>query len=1268
MPLPDIDFSKIRLHNGTQANAFEELCCQLANDEDVGARARFDRKGPGGDGGIECFATLDDGSEIGWQVKFYSNFDSMLASLDGSLTQALEKHPGMRRFIACMPFDLADSRRSEVKTALSKWDAWKEKRIALAAQGHRAIEIERWDAHALKSRLTSSHPRAGGRIAFWFDKELLTQEWFRAAFDRTADSLGERYSPQSHIDIPIRQTILASLRDPSIFETLASLARTIQVHLAASVWRADPAPALADPDPEYSGSDNSQAAEPTPGAAGTSTGQGTVEAATTGADGGGAGDGGIAGAVADSSANDSVGDSGGAHAAAVAVTAVLTRLSVERPEPFPRDQVVEAVDRALDLAIAWNRRLRARRSTHSISAPDAAVSRLVSSLRATAGVIRSVHWRFLDQRSMLVVGDAGTGKSHLLADACEHQIAAGRPALMVLGGKLPDAEPWGEILRDLDLPRDLRVRQFLGALNAAGEADGVRCLVAIDALNEKNGQAIWPERLAGFLRNIADFPWITVVLSCRTTYEEIVVPDVLGESRLPRVLHEGFNDEEVVFYLARRGISVPETPRQLDELTNPLFLRLTCDALGLEGAALVPRELGGISDILQLFEKGVTRRVEASLEAAPRRNLVGKAIAALASEMAATGRGEIGFDRADQLIREIHDDDRTSRDLLFQLENEGLLLVESDRYSQPGSAHIVRFTFERHGDHAVAAWLLKDEGGPGACGATNAAQTGRATALSNALNDETSRIVPGLLEALAIQLPEKLGVELPDHDALPYHFLIEPAFEQSLLTRRASAFSARTWELVCEQGSDELRLETLIALSSEPGHDFNVLALDAELRALAMPERDALWSIHLVESQRAMSLVEWVWNADQARIGETRAELAGRQLAWFFTTTRRPLRDRATKALVMLLADRPALAARLWSDFRTLDDLYVVERMLAALLGAALQGRWTTTDLAGVAAAVYDDLFVRGDPPANALLRDHAVGLVAVATRCGALDHGAIAKAAGPHRSAWPIEHVSDDVIDGYMRAYGDAGRFPDEIVESCKDGDFGRYVLDSAVRDWSMSTLGTSPLPTANDMRNAWFRDFTARATPPMIQAHDAMMAVIEREGQSAAFGPGRDSVRAVKAAFRAAVGSDEFEEWREKAEYWRADGMYQRIAGKGAAELNLGWARRWVIKRAHDLGWSEALHGDFDRSVRSERGSHRIERIGKKYQWLALYELVGRLLDNVEPLPGQAYDRLHLRNIDPSLLVTNALDDALDGGEGHGYWTGSRASGRNLTLDARA
>lgn len=55
-------------------------------------------------------------------------------------------------------------------------------------------------------------------------------------------------------------------------------------------------------------------------------------------------------------------------------------------------------------------------------------------------------------------------------------------------------------------------------------------------------------------------------------------------------------------------------------------------------------------------------------------------------------------------------------------------------------------------------------------------------------------------------------------------------------------------------------------------------------------------------------------------------------------------------------------------------------------------------------------------------------------------------------------------------------------------------------------------------------------------------------------------------------------------------------------------------AFKRVFDLGYNPKLHAHFDRydAQSYDRHDHRIERIGKKYQWLAFYELLAKLADN--------------------------------------------------------
>ncbi|MDL0036925.1 ATP-binding protein [Enterobacter hormaechei] len=1195
MSLPDIDLFEIRQHHGSQANAFEELCCQIANEELIKDKVRFDRKGRGGDAGVECFATLKDGAEIGWQVKFYTNFKSMIGSLDLSLTTALAKHPKMNRFIACFPFDLSDSRKDNVKTSLSEWDKWKNERITCSKALGRTITIDRWDAHEIKLRLTESNIRSAGRVAFWFDKTMLNAEWLGKAFDRVADSLGDRYSPESHIDLPVRKTILATLRDPAIFDELLVYAEKIEDRLKSVTAH----------------------------------------------------------------------DIGGASSVALAAVAMLRQEGILQSEPFPLAVLRDTVDKAAELAFKWHNTLDLKRSSKSKPDPEIiALSNLVSALRIAALALRSERWQHIDTRALLIVGEAGTGKSHLLADACAHQLQLNRPALMVLGGKLPDAEPWGEILRDLDLPRHLQVKHFLGALNAAGESAGVRSLIAIDALNEKNGQSIWPTRLPGLLKDLRDFPWITVVLSCRSIYANVIIPSSIDETLLPRIEHKGFNDKEVVRYLSRHGISIPETPHQLDELQNPLFLRLVCDLFRGDGEVLLPESLVSISDVLGLYTAAVSRRVETNLGVAPTRKVVRKAITALVEEMANTGRGQIGYERADELLRLIHNGQEMAHDLLFQLANEGLLAIEPDSYSVSGDSEVIRFEFERVGDHAISANLLDRSAQNGIA---NICETG--SPLNSALSDRNSLIRAGLLEAVAVQLPERFNIELLELPLASTLVWSYEAFTKSLLTRRVSAFTERTWTLVENTKDGYLRYETLIALASEPKHPFNVNYLTVQLRSLNLPKRDASWTIHLAHSERADHLVDWAWNAEQSQITEERAELAAIQLAWFLTATRRPLRDRATKALVALIADRPGLAITLWDNFKDIDDDYVTERVVASLYGAAMQGRWEAHQLTKVATRLFRDLFAENVPPVNELLRDHALGLIGYAQFQGepsnSIDPDKLKR---PFKSPWPIEYVTDETIDSYTRNYNSNYRGRDEIVNSCLDGDFGRYVLDYAVQDWSPAPFGTVDLPTAYDLREEWFEQFKSVATQEMMEAYETLLATMVRENPEnrSITGESRVRIDEAKAQFRTIVGADAFEEWRAKAEHWRSEGMYQRLARQGAAEFNLAWARRWVVMRAHELGWSEELHGNFDRSIRSNRNEHSLERIGKKYQWLALYELVARMRDNLAILPNKENDVYGLRNLDPSLLVSHTSDNGWKEFAGRSFWTGNAPTLPARTPDA--
>jgi hypothetical protein len=65
----NLDWNAIRPLNGGRDKGFEELCAQLARAERP-ADSGFERKGTP-DAGVECYAIMIDGSEWGWQAKYF---------------------------------------------------------------------------------------------------------------------------------------------------------------------------------------------------------------------------------------------------------------------------------------------------------------------------------------------------------------------------------------------------------------------------------------------------------------------------------------------------------------------------------------------------------------------------------------------------------------------------------------------------------------------------------------------------------------------------------------------------------------------------------------------------------------------------------------------------------------------------------------------------------------------------------------------------------------------------------------------------------------------------------------------------------------------------------------------------------------------------------------------------------------------------------------------------------------------------------------------
>lgn len=1268
-----LDWNSIRPLNGGRDKGFEELCAQLASSEKpVGSR--FERKGTP-DAGIECYVILNDGSEWGWQAKYFDSLgDSQWSQLDESVKTALEKHPQMTRYFVCTPLDRPDSRISGRKSAKERWDEHVRKWTKWAAAMGMAIEFIYWGGHELLERL--ARPEHIGRVRFWFDVRGFDTAWFAAKLDEALRTAGPRYTPEIHIDLPIAWEFDAFGRTDRFFDREKAKARRIRDELRTV---------------KYSYSDG--VTEP------------AIDAAVM--------------------------------AVSSKVQAVLTAFATIEAKPtgpLSLKAIVEQIRAAEDvtgelsrLLSEYERNLDAKPEPTGVKLTRPSdgsnpfrnhrfqLARLASELRKARESL--VHADAVAGSTlMLLRGAAGTGKTHLLCDVAQQRISAGRPTVLLMGQRFVSNDaPWSQALQQLDLA-NLSAEEFIGALEAAAQASESRLLLMIDAINEGAGRTIWPSHLAAFLAYVDRSPWIGVVLAVRSSYEDIVIPENV-RTRATTVTHEGFMEHEydaTKTFFIHYGLEFPSTPLLAPEFRNPLFLKTLCRGLNAKGEHRLPRGFQGITAVFDLYLGVVNDHLASSLGFDRRTPLVRQASEAIANAILDSGELWLPLTKAEEIVNAFLPGRDFERSLYHGLVGEGVLVEDVTRHHDAKTEEVVFLAYERFADHLIAKTLLDrhlDVHIP-----ASAFLQGGSLAF---ICDEKEYVSPGLLEALCIQIPERTGQELIDvAPACAGRWMMGDSFRQSLVWRTYEAFSDGTREALnrlCRNENDQRdTLDVLLTVATLPGHPLNARFLDQMLRKNTMPDRDAWWSVYLHYAWGTHGsvdrLVDWASSLDQNMpIDDEAVDLCSVALSWMLTSSNRFLRDRATKALVSLLTGRLAAVIRLIEQFIDVDDLYVTERIYAVACGVAMRCH-NPDEVGALAACVYGQVFASCNPPPNILLRDYARGVVERALYLGSEIDVDSNRIHPPYKSVWPTIPNEDDIkplLPDWTKGSHDSGDLEwgrNRIGNSIMDDDFARYVIgtnsSSTSRNWLSLMLDEPPWkspPRPEDQLNSLVGELSAserRAWDEFDTADKAhaiasqsfvsdWFAQREKDGTLQSFIlPGLDTLaqelekvrppevssleqkRMQAVAALEAVLTEEHAQrlvsiWAEK------EHEYEESRPPG---FDLHQIQRYIIWRVFNLGWTTERFGHFDRFAIGYHGreASKAERIGKKYQWIAYHEIMALISDHFqyreqfrEDEGDKAYEgpwQDYLRDIDPSCTIRSLRGGTSWSGHVTAWWGNTR------------
>lgn len=905
------------------------------------------------------------------------------------------------------------------------------------------------------------------------------------------------------------------------------------------------------------------------------------------------------------------------------------------------------------------------------------IGQLIKNNDQFTDALDALHLELADHPIMILKGQAGSGKSHLFGDVVTRMNIEGQPALLLLGQLFQTGlSVWQNIGAQLGL--SCSWQEFLSTLNDIGRQTQARVILMVDALNEGAGRALWNGAIAGVIHDVLKYKNIALVISIRSTYLTTVLPNAVAENpSLTTVDHQGFRGNEyeaVKLFCSHYGIRQPSFPIMNPEYANPLFLHLVCQGISASGNRVFPQGFQGITKVFRHYVNAVQQRlVEKRPEYQYHRGLVLKAL-----DIFSKACFELGERRmlTIEVARELFNVQFIGLgNLLYDLIEESVLIrsLPQSRYEEKGNdEEYLYFAYERFGDYYIAEELLKD------MDVDNIPIAFAKGGTLGMLMDNGDGYNGGIVEAIAVLLPEKFGLELFEvcswiyDEEQNYHVM-----DSSMTTWYMNSLKWRSIESIDDEKfirwvedteqfnvDDHTWFNFLFEMSSVVGHPFNSDRLTKILLREDMAHRDAFLQQFFQyysgeydsgEKRPIAHLVDWAWRSGvSSEVDQETARLVAQALTWLLSSTHDVLRDQATKAMVNLLQHQPNALLHVMEKFQAIDDLYVLERLYAVAYGCSL--RCTNNNgLESLALFTYQKIFLKGTPPAHLLLRDYARHILDFAIYRGLELEVDITLIHPPYRSLLPhyptdseVERFSDEK-DEKEPKLARQRQASGAVYHSVIGWDFSRYVIDPAMD--SFEIIPFTFRPKLDSFRNG------------LPRGGKSKLKNLEKMFESYSMSKERRARLKLSSPEKVAEFWKQMDEFYEKLvkNFLSILNVDQRIffeqqllphwqSVQGAkherhAKLSTRPVKNWIVKRVHELGYDGKLHGDFDlnRQEYGKSGEGRVERIGKKYQWIAYFEILAILADNYKVRERYGEKRswfytgpwdVTYRDIDPSFI----------------------------------
>lgn len=807
-----MDWNRFDPHGEDPRAAFEALTAQLF---ERWCRREYPHPhcevrcidGKGGDGGVEAYATLGSGSEVGLQAKWFQGLgDKQIKQIDESLRTAVEVHPRLVHYIVAIPKDLGDKRRGRGRSESERWEAWRAAAMTLAP----AVKVQLWGTAQIELLLAENE----GLEAYWFSDRRVTQTDLARRFEVAERGwLSHRYLPDLHAAGDLEQHVALLLGAPEARGPLHGEVRAAIDEISSlrddieRLTRYPSFTARAD----------------------------AVERR--------------AAALVALGRLLTVGEA--------LATALRTGRRVKGPPPFGTadEEALRRIDETLS---ALNQ------DAGALSAPTRTIlDRLRHVLweNQTPLPILSA-WRRWESTGKIAafIGAPGIGKTHGLAHAVESQRDRAQPALLLRAKDCSIETGWAGILSAAVERPTMSLEGILNALEAVAtradvrrareeaaqpaapqvEREATAFLLAIDGLEESGRHHRWAELLGELAAHLDRHPRLRAAVSLRTAAEKAILGRCERDACLPVPLHPAIGEVQDLLsrYCAHMQVPLPDR-RHRWAIREPLSVRLYCElakqvpGLGTDRQALsMPRLLRAKLD---LVEEAIREKGGWSPHVSPLRAIL-RAVASLVVEHGAVTRADAIAHAARSQVAGLTEEKWSL--VIDQAEECGLLLVHTE---EPEVLHDLPISHVEPANEPLLDYLIAEIACKEmACAISRGERPALGTILVNRPDSQTQAAVLLAQRGVGVMRAGLWEGEIPEEQ----REVLELRAIAALDDERANSYTSWVRErlLASMPSCRRVLAELCIPVARDGAHPLGPRFVHEALLPLLPAKRDLFWS------------------------------------------------------------------------------------------------------------------------------------------------------------------------------------------------------------------------------------------------------------------------------------------------------------------------------------------------------------------------------------------------------------------------------------------